>query len=68
MKSQNDGLRELAAREAMSSFVNNDAVRKAQLLALYEKLDERGKLTILAMLATMVKMIESVCDHNSSAG
>ena len=33
-----------------------DAFDRAQLLALFDKLDERGKITTLAMLAVAVKL------------
>lgn len=33
-----------------------DCARKAQLVALFDQLDERGQVTTLALLATAVKL------------
>lgn len=39
-----------------SFATNTQAARKAQLCALFDKLDERGQITTLALLATAAKL------------
>jgi len=40
------------------AVLTEEQSRKATLLALYDRMDERGRKTALAMMAAMAKMVE----------
>ena len=41
------------------AVLTEEQARKAQILASYDRLDERGKATIVAMIGALVRMIEA---------
>jgi len=41
------------------AVLTEEQSRKATLLALYDRMDERGRKTALAMMAAMAKMVEA---------
>jgi hypothetical protein len=51
-----DGIKRANNQER--AVLTEEQSRKAVLLALYEKMDERGRKTAIAMMAAMAKMAE----------